>query len=415
MSTPENIASLEMMSTTESIPDLVEMLMEASSSQSSVPREPHFAPWAILFSGVAAVVIATLGFFGNLLTILALPYARRLRNAATWMVLNLAVAEGLFCVTILPMCAAHLFHLYQTGQPLFNDEGCRAFVFLRYVNIYVELFSIAAIAVNRCVLIANPRLYQKTFTDKKTIGIIAVIWLVPIFMMTIPLTGTYGEFGYNHLTEECDFMQDPERFGKGPQRFFLVSGFFIPNIIIVSSYSFLFYKARKSSARMTIRRKSNQQDSLSPEQPQQQTRPGLSRRDIRIARTIGVIFIGYLVCCTPVAFMHYYDKEVMYPNLLLLLHPLYWLQYCLNIFIYVFMNKQYRDAYINYIASWWPDFKVMSIKKFQWAEEVSEFSASTRKKSLASRGLFKITTRKGSSSMPLSSPTSTRLNEDQQL
>ena len=48
------------------------------------------------------------------------------------------------------------------------------------------------------------------------------------------------------------------------------------------------------------------------------------------------------------------------PAALLLLHPLYWAQYCINIFIYVFMNNQYRDAYVNYISQWWPDFKEVS-------------------------------------------------------
>lgn len=48
------------------------------------------------------------------------------------------------------------------------------------------------------------------------------------------------------------------------------------------------------------------------------------------------------------------------PEVLLLLHPLYWAQYCINILIYVFMNSQYRDAYVNYISQWWPNFKEVS-------------------------------------------------------
>nr|XP_053657060.1 G-protein coupled receptor moody-like [Cherax quadricarinatus] len=117
----------------------------------SEESEPGRAPnWAILVTAVAAIIISIFGFFGNLLTILALPYESRLRHAATYLVVNLAVAEGIFCVTILPISAAHLFHLYvNDGDALFSDNGCNVFVFLRYVNIQAELLSIAAIAVNR--------------------------------------------------------------------------------------------------------------------------------------------------------------------------------------------------------------------------------------------------------------------------
>ena len=80
---------------------------------------------------------------------LALPSSRRLRNASTWFVVNLAAAECLFCITVLPMVAAHLIYLEKNGEPLFSKDACRAFVFLRYVNVQAELLSIAGVALNR--------------------------------------------------------------------------------------------------------------------------------------------------------------------------------------------------------------------------------------------------------------------------
>jgi hypothetical protein len=88
-------------------------------------------------------------FSGNLLTMVALPFSHKIRNASTWFVVNLAATECLFCITILPMVAAHLLRLRDEGEPLFSDDGCRAFVFLRYVNVQAELLSIAGVALNR--------------------------------------------------------------------------------------------------------------------------------------------------------------------------------------------------------------------------------------------------------------------------
>ncbi|XP_042230118.1 protein trapped in endoderm-1-like isoform X1 [Homarus americanus] len=341
--------------------------------------------WAIVLTAVTAVIIAILGFFGNLLTILALPYTRRLRHSATYLVVNLAVAEGIFCVTILPISAAHLFTLYMTSgmRPLFDTQGCNVFVFLRYVNIQAELLSIAAIAVNRCVLIAVPKKYPQVFSGPKTAILIAAIWLCSGFLMLIPLLKIYGEFTYNHNTDECDFS-DNTKYGQGPRKLFLALGFLLPCVVIIVSYSYIFYKARQSSVKLQSRGSSlvkNTDNSSSDTRP---TRPkeGLRSRDIRIARTIGVIFLAFLLCCTPVSVVHYLDSKFHMPTLLLLLHPVYWAQYCINIFIYVFMNKQYRDAYVHYISRWWPNFKeVVSRTKFKWKEEPT--SGDSRRQSRA--------------------------------
>lgn len=329
-------------------------------------EESHPPDWAYRVTAIAAIIISLLGFFGNLLTILALPHARRLRHSATWLVVNLAVAEGAFCVTILPISAAHLLHMLYTGEPLFDATGCSVFVFLRYVNIQAELLSIAAIAINRCVLIATPKSYPNVFSTCKTAGIIAGIWLVSIAIMLIPLLEVYGQFTYNVKTEECDFDDETDQ-GKAPRKVFLTLGFLLPCIIIITSYSYIYYKARKSSTKMlSQRRRTATEDSKKTNS--QRPVEGLRARDIRIARTIGVIFLAFLICCTPVSVAHFMEGKVS-QTALLLLHPLYWAQYCINIFIYVFMNNQYRDAYVNYISQWWPDFKEMSRRRFHWREE----------------------------------------------
>uniref|UniRef100_A0A6A7FV57 Protein trapped in endoderm-1-like n=2 Tax=Hirondellea gigas TaxID=1518452 RepID=A0A6A7FV57_9CRUS len=347
--------------------DTVETSMFPDSTETIPPS------WALTFTATTAILIAIVGFFGNLLTMVALPFSRKIRNASTWFVVNLAGAECLFCVTVLPMVAAHLLHLRNTRHSLFSDDGCRAFVFLRYVNVQAELLSIAGVALNRCVLIVAPYKYKEIFSTRNTILIIIFIWVISIAIMALPLFGIYGEFAYNEHTHECDFSDDTSN-GQGPRRVYLALGFLTPAIIIIFSYIFIFYKARRSLMRLPNRPgPATPSSSLQDHQPSNNNRErpavGLRSRDIRIALTILVIFLVFLACCMPVSIMHYYDDTGKHTTALLLLHPLYWLQYCLNIFIYVFMNKQYRDAYINYISSFWPTFKDMSRERFLWAED----------------------------------------------
>nr|XP_045600310.1 G-protein coupled receptor moody-like isoform X1 [Procambarus clarkii]XP_045600320.1 G-protein coupled receptor moody-like isoform X1 [Procambarus clarkii]XP_045600328.1 G-protein coupled receptor moody-like isoform X1 [Procambarus clarkii] len=91
-----------------------------------------------------------------------------------------------------------------------------------------------------------------------------------------------------------------------------------------------------------------------------------NRRDMRVARTIFIIFLLVLVCSVPVACVHAIDTKVKFPVRFLLLHVLYWVQYCLNVVVYVFMNRQYRDAYVECLARVFPRFKAHHGRRFFW-------------------------------------------------
>ncbi|XP_076066381.1 protein trapped in endoderm-1-like [Oratosquilla oratoria] len=378
------------------------MHLEEEEGADETFRRPE--NWAIILTAILAIIIAILGCLGNGLTIVALPYSKRLRNAATCFVVNLAVSEMLFCLSILPMSAAHLLYLSQ-GQQLFsNDSGalCSCFVFLRYVIIQAELLSIAGIAVNRCVLIANPKKYHTVFSNCNTAIVIGVIWIYSAIMLSLPLFQVFGKFSYNEITNECDFSEDDTK----ARQFFIMIGLLLPCCIIIASYVYIFIKARQSSMKVRQRAQAN----LAAHTTTQQTdavrrRPatGLRRRDMRIARTIGVIFVVFLVCCFPVSFVHYKDNKGRFPTLLLLLHPLYWLQYCLNIFVYVLMNAQYRHAYVNFMAAFWPSFGEMTMKRFNIADDATTSDSRHRSRQMTPNSVrFVSVNRKTSNTRGLS-------------
>lgn len=54
----------------------------------------------------------------------------------------------------------------------------------------------------------------------------------------------YGKFVYNYRTDECDFSDQTEH-GLAPRKLFLSLGFLLPCIVIIVSYSYIFYKVSK--------------------------------------------------------------------------------------------------------------------------------------------------------------------------
>ena len=113
-----------------------------------------------LASGMVKAVccsVAVLGGVGNLLTLCAVPYAsrrcraprqvKRLRSStATVFILNLAVADLLYCLVNLPL------YYSQYDKPELwkrSPVGCRVAALLRYTVAAADWMTLAAIAVNR--------------------------------------------------------------------------------------------------------------------------------------------------------------------------------------------------------------------------------------------------------------------------
>lgn len=98
-----------------------------------------------------------------------------------------------------------------------------------------------------------------------------------------------------------------------------------------------------------------------------------SKRDMRVARTIFIIFLLIMICSVPVAVIHLIDKNAENKNRFLLVHILYWIQYCVNVLIYVLMNRQYRDAYIEAVCKVIPSWQ--RHKKFRFFWEAASHSS----------------------------------------
>lgn len=375
-----------------------------STSAQGVEEEGHHYPADMLgFTAASAFIIAILGTFGNLLTIIALPMTKNLRTTATAFVVNLAVVELMFCVFILPMSGAQYLYLQRHLEgSLLTDRHCIFFTTLRYSITQVELQTILAIALTRAIAVSQPRLYQN-INQPTVIGVyIAIIWLYSIAMRIPPAIGVFGQYEYNPNTMECD-LDNKNRLAR---LVYLVMDAFIPVLLIFILYFFVFIMVKLSSARVarssqknkkvvpptssastssttgtgtqrkgstssfkslkkmvsetSLRRRFSRQSSTMSQ------RLNTNRRDMRVARTIFIIFLLVLVCSVPVAMIHAVDPLVKRPVRFLLVHILYWLQYCLNVVVYVLMNRQYRDAYVDCLSRVFPRFKRHHGRRFFW-------------------------------------------------
>ena len=111
------------------------------------------------FAGIWCIVNAVLGFSGNLLTILAIPYAAKRQKfnlhrnwPLTIFILNLAVADLLFVIFCIPFTATD----YVLNEWLFGLLVCQAVQYLIYVTSYVSIYTLILMSIDRFLAVVFP-------------------------------------------------------------------------------------------------------------------------------------------------------------------------------------------------------------------------------------------------------------------
>ncbi|XP_042872182.1 G-protein coupled receptor moody-like isoform X2 [Penaeus japonicus] len=414
----EELTNAFMANFTEPLPTLVTEV--AMGAKADYPKN------MLGFTAACAFIIAVIGTFGNLLTIIALPMSKKLRTTATAFVVNLAVVELLFCVFILPMSGAQYLVLQHTEDSLLSDRDCIFFAVTRYTLTQVELQTILAIALTRALAVSLPRLYAIINRPAIMGCYIGGIWIYSFLLKMPTAFGMLGYYTFNEYTMECDMSSSNDMRSKKSRLIMIIIEAVVPVLTIIALYIFVFVmvirralmrkkkfstvlppppQVKLSTARVnrassrgkvppagsstasasstsgTNQRKgsnssfrslkkmvseSNLRARFTHQSSTVSQRLNTSRRDMRVARTIFIIFVLVLVCSVPVMMIHILDAKVKHPVRFLFLHILYWIQYCLNLVVYVLMNRQYRDAYVECLARVFPRLKQHHGRRFFW-------------------------------------------------
>lgn len=152
-------------------------LLEANGAEENSEENSHVF-WILLdcFLFIAIVL-------GNVLTILAIAWARRLRNiVSNYFILNLAVSDLMVGVT-LP------YHLafYVDSMLHRNKSVCIS----RFVMISLacggSIYNLIVIAIDRYLAIVHPLSYNAYATKRRVLLIIVIAWICTMGMSSIPI------------------------------------------------------------------------------------------------------------------------------------------------------------------------------------------------------------------------------------
>uniref|UniRef100_A0A336LTV7 CSON000459 protein n=1 Tax=Culicoides sonorensis TaxID=179676 RepID=A0A336LTV7_CULSO len=193
----------------------------------------------IIWSTVDGFLVVTI-VCGNVLTILAVRYSRRLRSIiSNLFILSLAISDMIVGFT-LP------YHLaFYVGTKLGNVRfWCILRFFLIILACCVSIWNLMAIAVDRYIAICYPLHYTRYITRKAAVTHVGIGWVLSFFIAIIPV------FWNNFSTaSECEFDEVLPKWYLGG---IITPIFSIVWICLLLTYSRILQEASKHAKQMRV-------------------------------------------------------------------------------------------------------------------------------------------------------------------
>ncbi|XP_038055090.1 beta-4C adrenergic receptor-like [Patiria miniata] len=244
-------------------------------------------------------LISVLGTVGNSLVIVAVFLSRKLRTTTNVFVVNLSLAD-LFTCLFLPWNIVAL--LSPTGWPM-DGTVCAIAAVVLFTCVSCSVYTLAAIAINRFVIITRPMRKYKTYYSRwKLVLMVGVTWGVSLFIAIIPLIFGLGELGYDTKYSTCTHKTShPLSDYYSMAQAMLI--YPIPMVTIVVCYVAVFRHVRNHAKSITEQSESSSTQSQFATQPtmrrESSHHQSISRRQVEITKNLFYVVCAFILCITP--------------------------------------------------------------------------------------------------------------------
>lgn len=168
--------------------------------------------------------------------------------------------------------------------------------------------------------------------------------------MMPPLFGVWGTLGLDESTFSCTILK---KNGKSIKKFLFLVGFLLPCVVIITSYSCIYYTVRRQRQKLNAHITGASTKSVALPAARE-------REDSRLTAMMLTIFICFVLSFLPLCVVNIFDDKQRFPTLSIIASILAWASSVINPFIYAASNRTYRIAY----------YKLFAAMKF-WGEPLS--------------------------------------------
>ncbi|XP_067992877.1 melanopsin-like isoform X3 [Melanerpes formicivorus] len=237
--------------------------------------------------GTCVLVIGSIGMIGNLLVLYAFYSNKKLRTPQNYFIMNLAVSDFLMSASQAPMCFVNSLH----RKWILGDIGCKAYAFCGALFGITSMMTLLAIALDRYLVITNPLRSIRWSSKKRTLQLIALVWLYSLGWSVAPLLG-WSSYVPEGLMISCTW--DYVTYSPANRSYTMIlccCVFFIPLIIIFHCYLFMFLAIRRTGRDVQRLGSCSRRSYLSQSM----------RNEWKLAKIAFVVIIVYVLSWSPYA------------------------------------------------------------------------------------------------------------------
>ncbi|XP_033097622.1 QRFP-like peptide receptor [Anneissia japonica] len=280
--------------------------------------------WLIHLFTCIFIVLFIIGCTGNVAVIFLIRRCRQLRGAPVILLVNLAVADILVCLTYFPLYIYLI--LTQSGEDFIHNSACKVTLFLEFQSQLCSALTIASINFERCFVLKYPLRVRTVITFKRKLLVTAGIWVISI-LCSIHVLYFIKSLVWKDVNDEFDMWQPTTQF-------------IIPAVIVAVScvITVVTLIKRIHSNRLQESNQSNVSTGNSLRNPK------------KALKTVIIVAVGFLCMTSPSAIFRFWimNKNGWYyssatpwfflANLLRVSNS------CVNPFIYALMSSSFRSA-----------------------------------------------------------------------
>uniref|UniRef100_A0A671TBS6 Melanopsin-A-like n=1 Tax=Sinocyclocheilus anshuiensis TaxID=1608454 RepID=A0A671TBS6_9TELE len=267
-----------------------------------VPDHAHYTIGAVILA------VGITGMLGNFLVIYAFSRSRTLRTPANMFIINLAITDFLMCATQAPIFFTTSMH----KRWIFGEKGCELYAFCGALFGICSMITLMVIAVDRYFVITRPLASIGVLSQKRALLILLIAWAYSLGWSLPPFFG-WSAYVPEGLLTSCtwDYMTFTPSVGAYTMLLFTFV-FFIPLIVIIYCYFFIFRSIRSTNEAVGKINGDNKRDSI--------RRFQRLKNEWKMAKIALIVILMYVISWSPystvalTAFAGYADMLTPYMN-----------------------------------------------------------------------------------------------------
>ena len=304
-------------------------------------------------SGIMLLITVT-AFVGNFLICFAVLRNPRLRTATNLLILVLAVTDLLSACLTQTLATIVLM----TGKWIVdvNPLDVRSFPCLLQgvmspALIGLSMHIMALTAVNRYICVVHQRLYNKIFSKKSTLFMVAAEGMIILSLVSISCPAGFARITLDPRRAMCFTTFKQLKTSQMVSHVFLVFTVAVPLIIICLSYFRVFKAIRSSYFQGQADNTFSKTSATNAAQPIS----GATRiKEVKITKTVFAVLLGFLTCWIPAMMCNYMSYNMVDPRFPrqgeLVFTYFLCLSSSINPFIYGATNRALRKEFLSSLS-----------------------------------------------------------------